>query len=197
MSARDETLPALLARRHGIAPAVPVAVAIALLLAIALVALLTGSKTAGLEQVVHRSAPVYNLLHAPGKVREVPAHPGELTRLEAAAGGYRATLTISKLRLPPYRGNVSGVLPIYATAAVDPGELLDESKARVNDAPGYQVGLRTGPATTLRKVYVLPADSGVRDGVVIAFEQTGKGPRDVVMAAKKAFRSFRFGTGRG
>jgi hypothetical protein len=184
---------------------VTIAVAIGLLVLLGLVALTATGETAGKKQLVHRSEPVYNLLYTPGKVRPVEPEAGEYTRLEARSGGYHAVVSIRPLRLPAFRGNVSGLLPIFAIrhtlAAPDAGrlELLDEAKARVNDAPGYQVGLRRG-ATDLRRVYVVPEDVGVRDGVILELQQTGRieeADKDVAMAAKKAFRSFRFGTERG
>jgi hypothetical protein len=199
------TLPELLERRHGVKPAVTVGVGVALLVAIGLAALLFTGETAGKRQLVHRSAPVYNLLYTPGKVRVAAPQGGEYTRLTASSGAYRAVVSIRPLRLPAFRGNVSGLLPIFAMRhtldAPDAAglEVLDEAKARVNDAPGYQVGLRRGD-TLLRRVYVVPEDVGERDGVILELQETGKpGPagKPVAKAAKKAFRSFRFGTERG
>jgi hypothetical protein len=199
------TLPEILRRRYGLSPAVTVGAALALLVVLGLLAYLTTGEKAGKKQLVHRSAPVYNVLLTPGKVRQAAAHPGEYTRLTARSGAYRAVVSIRPLRLPAFRGNVSGLLPIFAirhTFAEPDGkrlQLLDEAKARVNDAPGDQVGLQRG-ATMLRRVYVVPKDTGVRDGVIIELQESGRirpADKPVVKAAKKAFRSFRFGTARG
>ena len=199
------TLPEILQRRYGVAPAVTVGVAVALLAVIGLAAVLLSGEKAGKTQIFHRSEPVYNLLLTPGKVEQVDPQAGEYTRLTAGSGDYRAVVSIRPLHLPAFRGNVSGFLPIFALRhtldAPDAAglEVLDEAKARVNDAPGYQVGLKRGD-TLIRRVYVVPEDVGERDGVIIELQETGKpGPGDkpVAKAAKKAFRSFRFGTERG
>ena len=198
------TLPEILERR-GVPRRVTVGVALALLVLLGALSFVLTRETTGLEQIVRREAPVYNLLYTPGKVREVEPQAGEYTRLESRSGPYRAVVSIRPLELPLYEGNVSGLLPIFAIRHAFGGpdadglELLDEAKARVNDAPGYQVGLRRGD-TTLRRVYVVPEEEqvGGREGVILEFQETGKAAdKSVAKAAKKAFRSFRFGTERG
>jgi hypothetical protein len=203
------TLPALVRRRFARPERVLIGAAVGavLLAAAVLVPLLSrGGGLDGKAQLVHRSEPVFNLLYTPGDVRVVEPRAGELARLHARGHGIDAEIVVRPLQLPEYRGNISGVLPIVAYRdAILPARgatLLEEGKARFNKAPGYQVRLRTSPQTTTRIVYLLPGDSGVRDGVRISLRQTGPGraPDDATKAlatsVKKAFRSFRFGTSR-
>ena len=132
-------------------------------------------------------------------------------RVGASRRSGRLVVTVRPLSLPPYRGSVSGLLPIYAErhlrtlAAELPGfRARTEGKARVNDAPGYQLRYRAGPAarrTLGIDILVVPED-GRRDGVVLRYRQTnppralGAADRELVKATRKAFRSFRFGLDR-
>ena len=178
---------------------------------VALVALIATRAGDGLEKLEHRSAPVFTLLHPPGQVRRVAARPGELVRLRSRRGRLQMTVAVRRLTLPPYRGSVSGLLPIYAErhvralAAELPGfRARTEGKARVNKAPGYQLRYRAGPAdrrTVGIDILLVPED-GRRDGVVLRYRQTNPprplddADRELVKATRKAFRSFRFGLDR-
>ena len=121
------------------------------------------------------------------------------------------TVTVRRLTLPAYSGSVSGFLPVYADrhvqalAAELPGFVpRTDGKARVNDAPGYQIKYRAGteqrPLTGI-DILVVPED-GRRDGVVLRYRQTNspraldEAGKDLVKATRKAFRSFRFGLDR-
>jgi hypothetical protein len=117
------------------------------------------------------------------------------------------------LALPPYRGDVArGQLPIYANrhlAALRtrfPGFVLrQEGRGRVNDAVGYQIEFtarHAGVKTTGIDVLLIDEETGAADAVLYSFRQTQTRPlkpADFRIAAKarKAFRSFRYGTGRG
>jgi len=165
----------------------------------------------GLTQLEHRSAPLFTILHPPDQVRRVAPGPGELVRLRSGRGKLEMTVTVRRLRLPPYRGSVAGLLPIYADRQMGPlaAELpgfraLADGKARVNDAPGYQIRYRAGPRDrriTGNDIYVVPED-GDRDGVLLRYRQVNpprtlrEADRDLVKATRKAFRSFRFGLDR-
>ena len=204
------TAPAL-ARRH-LGPRGGRRLAVATLLVVgAVVALVAAGSGDGLDTLEHRSRPVFTLLHPPDQVRRVPPRAGELVRLEAARGPLRTAVTVRRLSLPAYDGSVSGLLPILAerhAAALArelPGfELRGEGKARVNDAPGYQLRYRAGPPerrTIGFDIFVVPED-GDREGVLLRHRQTnparrlGEPGRELAKAARKAFRSFRFGLDR-
>jgi hypothetical protein len=208
----DPTLPALLRARFGIPERITTVAAVALLLAIvAAVALRSGD--GGARQLVYRGNPTFNLLHSP-RVHRVAPHEGELVRLESHRGDVTAYVVVRPLRLPPYAGNVtSGLMPVYGSRRADelrrqiPGlQVRDEGSARVNDAPGYQIGFQAQSAgvwTYGRDVLVVPVDRGAREGVLLSLRQMKHGApldardRPLVERVKKAFRSFRFGTERG
>ena len=204
------TGPELIRRRFG--PRAQRAIAAGLGLVVVLLAvLIVASSGDGLTTLAHRSKPVFTLLHPAETVRRVEPGPGELVRLRSARGGLEMTVTVRRLALPAYRGSVSGFLPVYADrhvqalAAELPGfQARADGKARVNDAPGYQIKYRAGTAQrrlTGIDILVVPED-GSRDGVVLRFRQTnppralGEPAKELVKATRKAFRSFRFGLDR-
>jgi hypothetical protein len=118
---------------------------------------------------------------------------------------------VRRLTLPPYRGSLSGLLPVYierqerALAAELPGfRVRTDGKARVNAAPGYQLRYRAGPANrrTIGIDTVVVFADGDRDGVLLRYRQTNP-PRALTAAdgalvetTRKVFRSFRFGLDR-
>jgi hypothetical protein len=200
---------ALIRRRVG--PRGLRAAAAAAVLLVLVLAVLIARAGDGLKLLEHRSAPQFTLLYPPGQVHRVPPQQGELLRLTSRRGALRMAVTVRRLTLPAYRGSVAGVLPVYADrqiaplAATLPGfRALTDGKARINDAPGYQLRYRYGPPgrrTLGIDVFVVPAD-GDRDGVLLRYRQTNPphrlgGPgKDLVKATRKAFRSFRFGLDR-
>jgi hypothetical protein len=204
------TAPELIRRRF--APRAQRAIAVGAVVVVVLLALLIATRSGdGLTTLEHRSAPVFTLLHPAGPVRRVAPHPGELVRLRSGRGALQMTVSVRKLTLPPYSGSVSGFLPVYADrhvqalAAELPGfQARTDGKARVNDAPGYQVKYRA--ATQQRRltgidILIVPED-GSRDGVLLRYRQTNPpralnaADKDLVKATRKAFRSFRFGLDR-
>jgi hypothetical protein len=211
------TLPALLRRRFGIPPLLTLAVAVlaAAIAAVAVVYVLTRPPGRG-DQVVHESPPVFNLLRPPDAMRQVRPHRGELMRLEGRRGGLIVEVVVRPLELPPYEGDVThGLLPVYANRfvearrAVTPGfELVSEGRARVNNAVGYEIGfqaLRPEDRLYGRDVLLVPDDPAEGRGLVtLSLRQHKPGgakftpaERGLAFTARKAYRSFRFGTKRG
>jgi hypothetical protein len=201
------SLPALLRARLGIPARVTTAIALVVVVgAVAAVLVLRGGDLA----YVHRSAPQFNLRYA-SVLHRSPPKPGILMQLVGRRGKlFLQSLTVRPLRLPPYRGAVSGLLPVFAEPHVravsrrfEGFVALDEGKARIRDAPGYQVGFRArldGRTVFGREVLLVPNQPGVRDGLVITVLQThAAGAHAVddvgtVSAIKKPFRSIAFGT---
>ena len=183
-------------------------VAVVVLVLAVLIATRSGD---GLTTLEHRSAPLFTLLHPAGQVHRVKPATGELVRLRSRRGPLEITVTVRRLTLPAYSGSVSGFLPVYADrharalAAEVPGFVpRSDGKARVNDAPGYQLRYRMGTEnrpTIGIDIFVVPEDRR-RDGVILRYRQTNppraldEPERDLVKATRKAFRSFRFGLDR-
>ena len=202
------SLPQLLRARLGIPTKVTAAVAAVIVLgAVVFVLGRRGSE----EHLIHRTpAPVFNLRYAKVLHRS-PARPGVLLELVGKRGEvFLQSMTVRPLHLPRYRGAVSGQLPILAVQHAGairrayPGfTVLDEGKARINDAPGYQIGFRAkrdGRTIFGKEILLLPDEPAARDGATITLLQThAAGAHAVddvgtVGALKKPFRSFRFGT---
>lgn len=166
----------------------------------------------GNAQALHRARPVFNVLYKAPVIRRVAPRPGELLRLRAHRGKLLTTTTVRRLRLPPYRGDVAGLLPVFADARARelakryPGfDQTVDTRARVHTSPGYEIGFTFrspkgyGEGTDL---LVLPDEPGIRDGVVLSYrltKATGRQPRRLRQAAKlmrSALRSFEFGADR-
>jgi hypothetical protein len=205
------SLPAWLQARFGVRRRTTGALAIVVLaIGGVIVALKAGS---GDTSYLHSSAPVFNLRYATGALQRATPPPGWLLLLQSKRGAtFVQSFAVRTFTLPPHHGIVSGFLPVYADTyerglarrftGFTP---VDEGKARVNGAPGYQVTytarLPGGRALFGRDVIVVQNDTpGQRAALVLRVLQThaagANTGEDVgnVGAAKKPFRSFRFGT---
>jgi hypothetical protein len=158
---------------------------------------------------------VFNLLYPPDLLREAEPRAGELLRLEGSRGGLSVEVVVRPLELPRYGGDVRhGLLPVYANRLVEaqreilPGlELVKEGRARVNDGVGYEAIFQAvGPdaRTYGRDALLVPDDPEEGRGfVTLSLRQSKPGgpftpaERGLAGAARKAYRSFHFGTGRG
>jgi hypothetical protein len=162
------------------------------------------------ERYIHHAAPVFNLRYGPGFTKLQPEH-GEVLHLRRRPRGRDLDVfTVSRLTLPPYKGDVNGLLPVYAERvltelrAAYPGlKLVDEGKARVNLVPGYSLLFRVGSGRNRmygREILLPDPTPGARAGVRIGLRTyRGSGinqPDDLgaVGALKTPYRSFRFGT---
>jgi hypothetical protein len=187
-----------------------VTTAVAALVAAGAVAVALASRGGEIDTVHEKPPPVFNTKYAP-VLHRVPDRPGVLFELESHRGAlFLQSMTVRPLHIPAYRGAVSGLLPILALdharglrRTYQRFTVLDEGKARIGDAPGYQIGFRAqrdGRTIYGREVLLLPNQPGARDGVTITLLQTNAaGAHSVddvglVGALKKPFRSFRFGT---
>ncbi|MEJ7892162.1 MAG: hypothetical protein WKF94_05940 [Solirubrobacteraceae bacterium] len=149
---------------------------------------------------VHDGAPVFTVLYDDEQMVPVAREPGELLRLRGARRELVATLSVRRTQLPPYDGDVVGVLPVFAdNYARERGlRLTTDTRARINGAPGYELGYAGG--TTL--ILVPEETPGTRDAIVLTFAEKQPPGRDqgggqrVSLAMRSALRSFAFGADR-
>jgi len=114
-----------------------------------------------------------------GLYRAAP-DPGGYVKVQkrSAAGTLQYSFAVAPLTLPPYTGDLSGELPLYATSYIEmlrsrySGFVLrGEGKTRVNTVPAYDVlytALVQGRRMYGRDILLLPERSGAREGVAIA-----------------------------
>jgi hypothetical protein len=159
--------------------------------------------------VVHQGSVAFNLRYT-GPLKRVAPHPHELLRLEWRTGGVvQASFVVEALKLPAYKGDVSGILPIMASRDQEALrkqfptlEPVEEGKARVNKVPAYSSTFRASRSPRLYgRVVLLPqAMPGAVDGVRIVMLQTPNGGANVAADVashgilKTPYRTFRFGT---
>lgn len=201
------TLPALLERRYGIAPRRTLAVAAALVIAAGAAAALLHRSSRG-TLLVHRADPQLGILYR-GAVHPVSPHPGEYLRL--AARGRRVRLSLVVAPIPGGTPVTRADLPIRAARYLEalqgrfPGLVHEyDARARLNDFPGYEVRFRAGTARQPiigQDLLMVRSDTSRGEGVVVSLRQRNLRPRlrpadrKIVLATKKALRSFSFGTG--
>jgi hypothetical protein len=175
------------------------------LVVVALVIALTGKATAGGKRLIREKPLAFNLRVPPGMAEITPA-AGEWAHLERKG---KDSFVVEPLRLPAYKGDIGGVLPVVAAREVDalrkrfPDlELVEEGKGRINQAAAYSVVFRASRKPRLYgRLVLLPQPlPGARDGVkllLLANPAAGAGKAGDVGTRgqlKTPYRSFRFGT---
>src|SRR6185436_20958258 len=118
---------------------------------------------------------VFNLLYDNGALHRVDPEGGELVRLEGRRGRLAAAIAVERLALPSdASGDIAhGVLPAFASQHVEAlraelpdFELINEGRARVNGAPGYEVRFRTG-RTFGNDLLFLPSEEEAGDALLV------------------------------
>lgn len=109
----------------------------------------------------------------------VASEPGVYVKVvkRSPSGRLLYSFAVAPLTLPPYRGEQSGELPIYAASYIrtlrgrEKGfQLEGEGKTRVNTVPAYSVQFTAvveGREMFGRNVLLLPEREGAREGVQI------------------------------
>jgi hypothetical protein len=204
------TLPALVRRRTGLPERATVALLVLALAAPGAAAVLVRPRVDGVSTLVHRSEPAFNLEFPNGALHETDPRPGELARLEGRRGRQAVTITVRPLALPPYDGDVAhGLLPVRASghierlaAELDGFRLRQQHRARINDAPGYEIRFQSGSTIGIDTLLV-PDELEARGAIVLSLRRTvdgrmrlGKREQEFARDASEAFRSFAYGTGR-
>lgn len=201
------TLWQLLAARHLVLRVAAAVLAVSILVVAVVIALTSRPDE---TQVLIRKPVTFNLVHGPQWTSADRAGTLVALRHDSPNGLFLDSYAIRELRLPPYRGAVSGMLPVYADGYLRtlarryPGfELVGEGRARINNAIGYALTFRarTGPRRLYGRHYLLVEEEpeGGRHGVILEVESTpAAGTPNAEQignhgALKTPLRSFRFG----
>jgi hypothetical protein len=203
------TLPQLLAPRSLAVRIAAAALAVLILGGAVVIALTTRPDETA---VLVRKPVTLNFIY--GSQWERVGQPGAIVALRHSEGGlFLDSYVIRDLVLPPYRGAVGGMLPIYANgylrtvrARYRGFEFAGEGRARINNAIGYEVTFRAriGARRLYGRHYLLVEEQpdGRRHGVVLEIASTPKAgtpSADEIGnhgALKTPLRSFRFGEDR-
>jgi hypothetical protein len=203
------TLPELLAPR--VRPRRLAAAALALVAIVLVAVAYKAVKPEGGTHVVVRGPVTFNFRY-PGPLRRVPPRPGELARVEVRGKGglFLYSFAVHPLRVPAYRGQVSGLLPAFATQyerglarRFDSLQVVEEDRQRVVDELAYAIFFtaKQGDRRVLGRDVLLPNPKpGARNGVVLEMISTpaaGTGiPQSIGNNGALAvpLHTFRFGT---
>jgi hypothetical protein len=199
------TLPAIARRRFGWRERTTAILLLVLAALIALGIFVVRPEVDPLAKYVHHGDPTFNLLYRRSALHKVTPQGSELVRLQGHRGGLTTTIAVEPLALPPPTGDIAhGELPAFASkhveelrAANEDFRLVAEGRARVNDAPGYEVRFRTGD-TFGNDLMVLPKEDDASGALLVTARRTitGKlGKREAALnkATAKAYRSFKYG----
>jgi hypothetical protein len=180
-----------------------------LIIAVVLIAL---STRPDVTYVLEHEPVTFNFGYGPQFERVSKA--GTVVALSHVRNGlFLDSFVVRPLALPPYRGAVGGMLPVYADAYIERlrhrysgFEFVSEGRTRINNAIGYEVTFRAkrGGRTNYGRHLLLVEDSpdGLRRGVILELTSTaaaGTPNADEIGnhgALKQALRSFRFGSDR-
>ena len=209
------TLPALMRRRTGLRERTTVILLVLAVVAFAVAVLLVRPRVDRIGEIVHRDAPAFTLRYRNDLFHEVEPHAGELARVEGRRGRQSVQITVRPLPLPAHEGDVAhALLPIYASAhireleaRIEDFQLRGEHRARVNDAPGYEVRFRTGSPgryTFGSDLMLVPDEEDEQDALLVTLRREIRGPttlsereEEFADLAFEAMRSITYGTGLG
>ena len=204
------TLLQLMAPRHLVVRVAAAVLAVSILVVAVVIALTSRPDE---TRVLIRQPVTFNFVHGPQWASAERAGTLVALRHESPKGLFLDGYAVRELRLPPYRGAVSGTLPVYADAYLrtlprryPAFELVGEGRARLNNAIGYAVTFRarTGTRRLYGRHYLLVEEEpeGARHGVILEIESTPAAgtPNAAELgnhgALKTPLRSFRFGEDR-
>jgi hypothetical protein len=208
----EPTLPTLARRRFGVRERTTIALLLAALAVAGAALLLVRPRVDRISEVVHRDAPAFTLQYRNDLLRSEPPRSGELARLEGRRGRQAVTITVRPLELPAREGDYAhGFLPIYASGHIerlagqlDGFQLRAEHRARVNDAPGYEIRFRSGPPgrfTFGSDLMLLPSEEEERGALLLSLRREIAGrvrlserEEEFADLATEAMRSVQLGT---
>jgi hypothetical protein len=180
-----------------------------LIVAVVLIAL---STRPDVTYVLEHKPVTFNFGYGP-QFQRVPKAGTVVALSHVRDGLFLDSYVVRPLALPPYRGAVGGMLPVYADDYIERlrhryrgFQFVSEGRTRINNAIGYEVTFRSkrGGRTIYGRHLLLVEDSpdGLRRGVILELASTaaaGTPNADEIGnhgALKQALRSFRFGSDR-
>ena len=211
----EPTLPALMRRRTGLRERTTVILLVLAVAAFAVAVLLVRPRVDRIGEVAHSDAPAFTLQYRNDLFHETEPRAGELARVEGRRGRQSVEIVVRPLALPAHEGDVAhALLPIFASghireldARIDDFELRGEHRARVNDAPGYEVRFRTGSPgryTYGSDLMLVPDEEDERDALLVTLRRRIEGrptlsdrEEEFADLAFEAMRSITYGTGLG
>jgi hypothetical protein len=208
----EPTLPALLRRRLGVRERTTIALLLVALAALAVAVVLVRPRVDRISEVSYDGEPALTLQYRDDLFHSEPPEFGELARLEGRRGRQSVTITVRRFGLSAPEGDVAhAFLPIYASTHIerlafddDRFQLRAEHRARVHDAPGYEVRFRTGPPGryTYGSDLMLLPDEEEHRGLMLSLRREilgraklSESEEEFADLATEALRSVRFGTG--
>jgi hypothetical protein len=209
----EPTLPALVRRKLGVRERTTILVLIALLVLAVVAVVLVRPRVDRIGEVVHGDDPAFTLQYRNDLFHSQQPLEGELARLAGRRGRQSVTITVRPLELPAREGDFAhAYLPIFASdhierlAAENDGfDLRAEHRARIHDAPGYEVRFRSGPQgrqTIGSDLVLLPSEHEEQGALRLSLRREVRGrpklserEEEFADLATEAMRSVRFGTG--
>jgi hypothetical protein len=205
------TLPELLAPRlRGVPPLLRVGVPLALIVIVVAALAYKLFKGPGGRHLVVRDPVTFNFRYS-SPLHRKPARAGELARVEARRDRlFLSSFVVRPLQLPAYHGQVSGILPAYATLyerqlakRFASFQVVAEGRQRVVNEIAYAIFFtaRLGQRHLSGRDVLLPSPKpGARDGVELEILSTPAGGAGIPASVANSgalsvpFHTFRFGT---
>jgi hypothetical protein len=205
------TLPALVRRRFGLPERTTIVLLLIALALLAIAVVLVRPRVDTISNLVHREDPRFTMEYANTALASEAPEGDELARLEGRRGRQSATVTVRPLDLPAASGDVAhGLLPVYASGhirelarEIDGFRLTAQHRARINDAPGYEMRFQTGGADRRMlgiDLVLLPEEETTQGALLLSLRRNVEGPVQLTKAERRfaervseAFRSLRYG----
>ena len=209
----EPTLPVLVRRKLGVRERTTILVLVVLLVVAIAALVLVRPRVDRIGDLVHRGDPAFTLQYRNDLFHSEQPREGELARLAGRRGRQSVTITVRPLELPARGGDFAhAYLPIAASRHIerlaaehDGFELRGEHRARIHDAPGYEVRFRSGSPgrfTVGSDLMLLPSEEHEQGALLLSLRREVRGrpklserEEEFADLATQAMRSVRFGTG--
>ena len=182
----EPTLPALVRRRLGVRERTTIVLLLAALVLVAVALVLVRPRVDRIAELAHGGDPAFTLQYRNDLLQPEQPRSGELARLEGRRGRQAVTITVRPLELPARDGDVAhAFLPVYASGHIerlagqlDRFQLRAEQRARVEDAPGYEIRFRTGAPGRFMfgsDLMLIPSEQEEQGGLLLSLRREIRG----------------------